>query len=249
MGIDAKMFNEGDLHPMDLAWCSITNKEEYQKLIDKYPKYELQINSNTKIEDDTYITAYTKIGVHDDDVSLYRDFEGYEIYRVDEVERFKTAHMNLWRHFNETAKENDVYIFECIFLQNHINELILKYNINQEEMNLYFQDFISTLTNFNVKLFYIKQKNINKVIEKVSNERRWNNPHYKDWIDLVKEYFEKSKYGPKLGYIGYDGVIRYFTDRQVCEMKIISSLKIDSHIFELDDNYEDIFNMMKHIKL
>lgn len=249
MGIDVKTFNEGDLHPMDLAWCSITDKEEYEKLLCKFPKYELQINSNTKIEGDRYITAYTKVRVHDEDVSLYKDFEQYEIYRTDDIKQFKNAHLNLWQTFNLQAKENEVYIFECIFLQNHINELILKYNLTQNEIAAYFEDLVYCLSNFNVKLFYLKQVNIPKVLKRISNERRSDNPHYKDWIDLVSDYFENTRYGRELGYIGYDGVIKYFTDRQNMEEAIIPTLKIDSHIFNLDDNYDEIFNMMKNVKL
>ena len=249
IGLDVKMYMEGDLHPLDLAWCSITTRETFRELVKKYSKYEFQIQANTKVEEDIYITAYTKIKVMDEDVELYRDFEQYEIYRIDDIDGFRKSHIDLWKHFNDEENHNDIYIFECIFLQNHINEMILKHNMSLIQMQKYFQDLISTLSNFNVKLFYIKQANIAETLERVASERRWKNPHYKDWIDLVIEYFEKSKFGAELGYLGYDGVIKYFKNRQGYELEIIPTLKIDSHIYELEDNYERIFNMIKKVKL
>lgn len=239
-------FEEGDLHPIDLAWCSIIPKDKFKQLLIKHNKYSEQILKYSKLSNNNYITAYTKIRVDDKDINLYEDFEIYEIYRDNDYNHFKDTHFKLWKDFYYISEAETSYIFECIFLQNHINELILKFNKTEEEIITYFNDLIYCLKDFDVSLFYIRQNDVTKTLRKTIESRRYN-PPYKDWIELVIEYIKNTNYGIKLGYIGEQGVIRYFKDRQDLETKVFYSLNIDKHIFYLDSDYEKIYQEMTKI--
>lgn len=235
--IKANLYNEGDLHPIDLAWCSIINEKDFEYLLNKYSKYSKDIKKYSKKLDNDIITAYTKVRVDNSDIQFYRDFEKYEIYRTDDLNIFKDAHLKLWKHLKKTE---DVYIFECIYLQNHINELILKHNLSKENILKYMKELINTIKDFNPIVFYLKPKNIEKTIKNIADLRRSDNPLYKDWIDLVIEYFENTKYGKKLGYIGYEGALKFFKDRVIIEEKVLKSISVKNHILNIDNNYNEV---------
>lgn len=248
-GETVELFNEGDLHPIDLAWCSIIQKNQFTSLAEKHSKYRDQLLDHSKFIEDIVITAYTKVRVNDDDASFYDDFSPYEIYRTKDFQYFKDTHLTLWEKFNEIHKKDTIYIFECIFLQNHINELILKFKLSEKEMLDYFQGFMNSLSDIDKEIIYVKPVNVKETFDHVISERKSNNKNYSDWIDLVVEYFEKSKHGKELGYIGYEGALRYFEDRQELECKLIKELTVKSNIYDLEKDYDEVFeNIIANIK-
>lgn len=247
-GNQVEMYSEGDLHPIDLAWCSIIKRNVFNQLVEKHSKYRDQILSHSKFIEDIAITAYTKIQVDDDDGSFYDDFSPYEIYRTKDFSHFKNTHLTLWQKFNMSHKKDTIYIFECIFLQNHINELILKFGIEGREMIQYFQDLLKELSQLSISIFYIKPLNVKETFDRVIDERRSSNPNFKDWIDQVLEYFQNTKYGKKKAYLEYDGALQYFKDRQKMELKIIKKLPVDATVFDLRNDYDLVFQqIIEHI--
>ncbi len=246
LGIKVKSYNEGDLHPIDLAWCSILDSSTYFKLLEKHNKYKDQIIKQSKKVKGKYIVAYTKLRVDDQDVSIYDDYSKYEIYKENDLDLFLQAHLELWDKFES---EDTLYIFECIFLQNHINELILKHNKDQSFMVEYFNKLVASISKSNPILFYVKQNNIDQTLNRIIEERKSDNPNYKDWIELVDDYLKTTRYAAELNYTGSDGVVRYFKDRRDIELDIIPSLEMVSLIFELDEDYDKVFEEMKKVQI
>jgi len=83
---------------------------------------------------------------------------------------------------------------------------------------------------------------VDSTLSRITEERRTNDKSlYKDWIDLVIEYVEGSRFGKIKGYIGYDGSLQYFKDRQNIELEVLDKIKIDKAIVCLDYNYEEVF--------
>lgn len=239
-GYKVSVYNEGDLHPIDLAWCSIMDEPTFQHYLNKYSDKKQDILSYSKKRGDQIITAYTKVHF-ENKTSFYDDFSKYEIFRTNDYTFFKETYQKLWSSF---IPSEDIYIFECIFLQNHINELILKYDLTTSEMIDYFKDLLASL-NCDFTVHYIKQDNIKSTIGHIIEERRSQSPHHKDWIDLVIEYFTTTKYGKEKDYLGLDGAFRYFSDRQNLELEILSKLDIDYHIHTLSNDYTEIGKSIK----
>lgn len=126
-GLNVILYNEGDLHPADMAWNALFSKEEYDNLIKENKEYEQVIKENSVLEDDYVIVAYTKLYLDKDQNQLMKNFEAHEVYdgRVS-LETFKDIHLKRWNKFADEMKEvkNEIVIFECTFFQNHINELL-----------------------------------------------------------------------------------------------------------------------------
>lgn len=240
-GIDVILYSEGDMHPADMAWNALLTREEYNNAINENIEYKKIIKANSIFEDDYVIVAYTKLGFHNNENKLMDYLEAHEIYdgRVS-IEIFKDIHLKRWVKFRNLMKEdkNKVVIFECAFLQNHVNELLAIYEKDLNYIREYLNELIKTVSELNPKLIYLKQLSAKETLARVSKERVSDNKEiYPDWIEMVSQYFESSNYGKHNNINGFDGLVRYFEQRQIIELDVIKSLPIDNLIVD-NKNYD-----------
>ena len=247
--IPAECFVEGELHPADLAWLSYLTCEEYNDLIIKYPLHKDLLENNSIIDEDYALIAYTRLGFHPDQNPLMSYLQTKEIFDGKlSIQDFLNINLKRWRKFCQKAvSEDKVYIFECAFLQNHINELIAINDVEDDFLLEYFKKLECTVEQLNPALIYLEQADINKTIDHIAKERvSEDKKAMPDWID----YVEKSKYGKKHDINGFDGVIKYFEKRVEAEKKIIKHLNMKTFIAtrQNDDWGNLLLNTFEHIE-
>lgn len=237
---------EGDLHPMDLAWVALLTKEEYDRLLKTYSAYALDIRNHTDVFGEWMRVAYTKVRVEKEDIGFYGKLEQKEIYREKELSVFKSVHQTLWQRFaDKHMDEETLHIYECVFLQNHMNELILKHGMDDDAISDYYRPLISAIRPMDPLVVYIRQRDVKKTICRVAEERRGkDSPATGDWIDLVTGYIEAMPYAKEKGYAGEEGAITYFKDRQTKETSLLGRLDIDHVVVDLDGDYDETFSRM-----
>lgn len=236
-------YMEGDLHPVDLAWIAILSKDEFKDIIQKYPGLKAEIFKYAFLQDNRYLLPYTKIKIDEDTKDFYPYMSHYEIYQEENLDKFFEEHKKRWLRFIEERKGNEfTYIFECVFLQNHINEIMLKNNLPEKEVIKYFLRFAELLKGIKVKLFYINQLDVKTRLDEIIEQRRSTSKElYRDWIDHVIDYLASGKYAKSKGYLNYNGALKFFSDRKKLELKIIDELPFDVKIIDLADDYEDVY--------
>jgi hypothetical protein len=240
------MAQEGELHPIDLAWCSYMDPEDFDALLEKYSHLKEDILKHTKYVGNKVITAYTRVPVDKKDKSFYGDFETYEIYKQKSLDDFLFIHVSLYEEFALNMDSSVFYIFECVLLQNHINELILAYNQTKNQILKYYNTLTQSLKNKDCTVFYIKQENIDTTLSRIIEERRSPDKEmYKDWIDLVVDYWGTQPYAKELGYQGVDGVYSYFKDRQQIELEVLQRFPLEHKVLSLNQDYDAVFNELK----
>lgn len=249
-GLEVELYNEGDLHPADMAWNSLFTREEYNNLIKENREYENVIKENSTFEEDCVIVAYTKLGLYKDQNDLMKKFEAHEVYdgRVS-LDKFKYIHLRRWKKFGQEMKklEDKIIIFECAFFQNHINELLAVYEKDVDYITYYLKELIQTVCDLNPKIVYLNQKSVRETLSRVSRKRLSENKEIiSDWIDLVTEYFKNSNYGKHNNITGFDDIVEYFKKRQEIELDTIEKLSIDSTI--ITNTYYDWDNIIEIIK-
>lgn len=243
-GVNAKLFNEGDSHPADMAWNAYILMDEYKDLLKNNAKHESEIKKNSVLEEDYALVAYTKLNFGPEDKELAKFFESHEVSDGrSSLELFKKLHFKRWADFGQNVDEDRVVIFECSYLQNHVNELMGAHNKDKEFITSYMLDLIKTVKHLNPKLIYLSQENIRETISRVSSERLSSNKEvWPDWIDMVIKYVENSKYGQANNLKGFDGVIKFFEDRKKIELSVIDKLDIDkSIVLNTDYNWDEVF--------
>lgn len=222
-----RSFSEGNMHPADLSWLACVPESEYRELLSKYPQYENEMEKYSVAEHGYKIIEFYNFRI--DDKELFKILESYEIYggRAD-FETFKDIHINRWSDFStKAASVKNISVFECVFLQNHVNELLMFYGKNKDEINKYLKDLISTVSDLEPLIIYLEQDNVRRTTEKVSLERV-DQKGEKVWMERVIDYICNSPFGKNKGLYGFEGMIEYLKIRQDIELEVLRELPVKS---------------------
>lgn len=246
-GIRSQLFNEGDLHPADLAWHACVPAGEFADLLAKHPGDREAVMRQTTMEEDYAIVAYTHIDT--DNQELRRLLETYEVYdnRVP-FERFGELHLQRWERFaRSAAAEVGITLFECAFLQNHINELLLFQLADESAILAYMSRLLTTVLALNPVLLYLSQPDVRGTIEKVGDVRV-NAQGEKEWLNACIAYIERSPFGKNRGLRGIEGSIAYFEQRKASELALLSKLPLTSYVVKnAERNWEKVWDEIRGI--
>lgn len=162
----------------------------------------------------------------------------YKIYDILPWEEEMPVMLEKWRTFAESADDNTVYVFNCVFLQNPMCETMMRFNFSEEESYSYISRLAEIIKPLNPVVIYLKNDDIAESVRKASTERD-------GWLDAVIGYHEQGEYGETIGARGFDGYIACLKERQRRELSILSRLSIKSVIIEnpqrdWDKAYEEI---------
>jgi hypothetical protein len=239
------LYKEGDQHPIDLAWIAIFDQKQYDNLLIQFPSLKNQIESQVVKEGNQYYLAYTKIKIDASTKDFFDVCENHEIYKKDDLSEFLNIHLKRYKNFIDKHKtKDDVYIFECILIQNHINELLLKHGYKSEQIYQYFIELMEPIKEVDYEILYIQQLDVGKTLKRITEERRTTDKAlYRDWIDLVIDYISNTPYGSD--YKDFSGCLSYFEIRLKEEIKLLEKLKDHISIFDLDEDYDHVLFEMK----
>ena len=241
-GKEAILYEEGMSHPADMAWNACLKEDEYNDFIKKcsemwegskksISKEELisRIQRQTRIEDNNVILAYTKIDFPEDCYwSLIGDVASKEICDGRKsLDEFRDIHLRRWSKFAEQALLNDnIYIFECAFLQNHIFELLGVYEKSDEEIYLYLKSLLETVKSLSPSIVYIEPSSVEDIIIQAANERKSPEGSRPDWIDAVSNWVSNMNFGKSHNLKGIEGVFYFCKERLRIDKLMIEKLNV-----------------------
>lgn len=211
---DYRAFREGDLSPVELAWCSYMKEEDYQRILEKYDYCREEIETKTMRENEYYITAYTQVLA--ENRSFYEEMEAFEIYNA--RVNFKTFHDIIMGRYR--AFEADNNIFECSFFQNSIESMMLFYEMEDEEIVEFYREAYEILKHKNFRMYYLDSKHIRENILQIRKERS-DEQGNEMWYPLMLGYLKESPYGQSHGYQDMEDMIAHFERRRAQEIRII----------------------------
>lgn len=212
-----KAYFEGDMSPVELAWCAYLSSEEYNNLLNKYSNYSEEIKNNTTVEKDgsdyKYIVSYTKFNPNTDE--MFGDFERHEIYggRLSVSEFLRIVRKRFLQYLGNKK------LFECSILQNIVDELLLFSDFEEEEIIDFYEELVKNFK-FEYFVYYFEPDNVKSVIEKIANERV-NESGEKIWLNSVIQYMKNTKYGKKNNFSTSDDLVKYYEKRIKLEKKIL----------------------------
>ncbi|CUO11948.1 hypothetical protein [Clostridium disporicum] len=241
-GKEAILYEEGMSHPADMAWNACLKEDEYNDFIKKCSKMwegskksiskeELisRIQRQTRIEDNNVILAYTKIDFPEDCYwSLIGDVASKEICDGRKsLDEFRDIHLRRWSKFAEQALLNDnIYIFECAFLQNHIFELLGVYEKSDEEIYLYLKSLLETVKSLSPSIVYIEPSSVEDIIIQAANESKSPEGSRPDWIDEVANWVSNMNFGKSHNLKGIEGVFYFCKERLRIDKLMIEKLNV-----------------------
>lgn len=214
---ELKVCREGDYSPVELAWCTWLDEEQYEAVLTRYEAISEEIKLHTVRESNRYIVMYTQILT--DIPGFHKDLEQYEIYNgrkpLKEVKDIVTSR---YKAFRGTG-----YVFECSFLQNLTEDLILFHEKSDEEILEFYRELFTALDKDSFRLLYLYSGDIEENIRIISKERSDTdgNPL---WLPIMLEYLKKSPYGTKHGLESFEDLIAHLKHRQELELRIVKEV-------------------------
>ncbi len=237
--IHTRCFQEGDLHPCDLAWHACVPLPVYKELLRDYHEHKNVLAQYALVEEEYVYVTYGKLGLLPDH-PLFIKLVSYEPYNGKvSLEQFKTLHFARWKKFGDQNHKDTTYIFECAYLQNHVVELILTYQQNHDYITTYMKELIETVQSLEPLLIYLSPTDIAWTINHAASERRTDYPEiWNDWIDDVIAYLENSNYGKANKITGIAGCLEFFKQRQKLELDLIKQLPVDTYVHEIQVDFK-----------
>lgn len=212
-----RTYREGDLSPVDLAWCSYMTEDQFEAILKKYEPFRDEMIQYTAQESDRRITAYTRILT--DTPAFYSEMESFEIYngRVP-FEQFREIVFGRYEAFS-----SDGYIFECAFFQNTIETMMLFYQLPNEAIMRFYEAAYALLKGKHFKMLYLDSQDIRSDILKIKAERADVNG-MEMWFPLMMSYLKASPYGETHQCSTLDDLVAHLTRRRHLEKEIIKSI-------------------------
>lgn len=214
---DYQVYREGDISPVELAWCSYMKPEEYEKALAEFPDLMQEIQSHTVREGRNYITAYTLILA--DDRKFYEYMERYEIYNGRKsFEEFRRIIYERYRSFRGAGN-----LFECSFFQNAMEDMMLFYQLSDEEILEFYRGAYKQMEKERFYMIYLVSKDIEQDILRIKKERA-DEAGNEMWYPLMMNYFTTSPYGKEHDCKEFSDLIEHFKRREKLEKRIIEEV-------------------------
>lgn len=212
-----RVCREGDYSPVELAWCGWMDQEQYGGVLERYGAIRGQIEANTFREGEHYIVTYTRIIT--DIPGFHRDLEQYEIYNgrktLQELEQI------IFTRYGQF--QGSGYLFECAFLQNIVEDLILFHQLSDEEILDFYRRLYAIMPRDHFRLLYLYSDKIAENIKIIQRERS-DDQGNQLWYPLMIEYLANSPYGKAHGYRDFEDLISHLKHRQQVELRIIREI-------------------------
>lgn len=224
-------YREGDVSPVELAWCSYMKEEDYRRILAKYDYCCDEIEKKTIREGEFFITAYTQVLA--EDRGFYEEMESFEIYnaRVD----FQTFHDVIMNRYK--AYEGDNNIFECSFFQNSIESMRLFYETSDDEIVAFYKEAYDILKVKNFRMYYLDSDRIRENTLQIRKER-CDEQGNEMWYPLMLGYLKESPYGKSHNYQDMDDMIAHFERRRALELRIIREVIGEDCVILQSKEYE-----------
>lgn len=228
-------FKEGaDDHPADYNFHAYISNEQFEKF--SSDEKEILLAKSYRINSG-YISSLSNIKGE-----LFNKVIQYKIYDMQPWDIEYPIMLNKWAEFCEKAKTTeDIYVFDCCFLQNPLCETMMRFNMKSQDIHNYINSIYERIEILNPVVIYLKNTNIKQRIQDVSKERG------NEWLEGVIEYHTSQGYGKSCGYIGFDGYIECLEARQEIELSILKNLNIDKLIIENPfENWDETHTTIKN---
>lgn len=157
------------------------------------------------------------------DGGLFNKALQYKIYDFLDWETERPVMLGKWRSFAENAGDN-VYVFNCVLLQNPMCETMMRFDFPLEKSLEYISEICSAIAPLEPAVVYLKSARIAENIRAAIPERGG------DWLRAVVDYHCNGGYGKAHGLSGFDGYISALEERQCRELDILEKLPVSSVI-------------------
>lgn len=228
-----RVYREGEISPVELAWCAYMTGPQFEEALDRFAPLAHMLRQSAAAEGEHWIVPYTKIRT--DCPDFYPYMERFEIYSGRwEPEAFRSLVVRRYEAFDSSGN-----LFECSFFQNILEELMLYAQCSDEEIESFYRELIGKLDLRLFRLIRLLPEDIRACLEAVKSERV-DEKGREIWFAMMLDFVCDSPYGRAHSITGFDGVIQHFERRIRLENRIMEMLprecviRLKSRQYDLD---------------
>lgn len=232
MGFPTRTYFEGNPeHPADYEGVAAYTAPDFASLLRENQEREEIIWEKAESKNGYHLIHYARWKKEDPESfpeKLFPDFQKRDIYELSFTQNRELV-CSRWEEFaREAAKEGNIFIFECCFIQNPVTIGQVKYNLGREEIIDYVFDLAETVDSLNPLLIYLDQKDVSHSFQKALKERP------PAWGKSFINYYTNQGYGKEKGLKDVEGTIEVLKARQRLEREIYERLPI--HKFKINNS-------------
>ncbi len=162
----------------------------------------------------------------------------YDDYDFPDFETERNMILSKWREFVNSAENDTVYVFNCIFLQNPMCETMMRFGMDKEASGAYISEIAGIIKEMSPVILYIDVPDVKLTVDSVLNERG------EQWLNAVIDYHCGQGYGKANCLSGYEGYIKCLEERRNRELYILNNLDTVHHIVSRDITDDEL---MKYV--
>ena len=227
-------------HPVDLSRLARFSEMEYlsfQEMCMNVPEVDKEtvlqsIREHTCYSEHYYWVDYTRIEIICRCRQALVYAHEHELYDgFCSVRDFMEAHLARWKKFPITVElglDNRVHLFEGVFFQYPIMNLLGFYDIDKTAIAAYMNSLLSSVQSLSPYLVYLDVPNVEKTISAAALERPL-------WMEQYCSWLKNTRYAQANSISGQEGVIAFCKQRQEIEHYILDKISIPKKIIERND--------------
>ncbi len=236
-GAQPALFLEGDLdHPADFESLACLDEAQYARLLEQFPDQRDFLDAQSSIREGERFFSYRKLllefGAQLPE-GLVQALAQYDVYELP-VEKYHRLLLDRWGAFAASAAQRDeVYIFECCFLQNPLTMYLGRHDAPLAAARGHIFGIAALLRPLEPVLIYLHPGEAGETLRRVAQLRP------QEWLDFVIAYHTQQGHGKAQGWQGFEGMLRFYEMRQAIELELLSRLSLDSLLVAHTDWEQD----------
>ena len=227
---DYKAVFEGEVSPVELAWCAYMDRVQYAEAKQHYPQLAGEMDDKARMWQDRIILPYTNIQTAEN--SFGADMEKYEIYSGRKSnEEFRSIILKRFEAFRETG-----YLLECSLFQNIVDELLLYQGYTTRQVVDFYREIFDRCDMDALRVVRLVPRNAKESLEHVRQERV-NEQGVRVWEQAVVQYMAASPYGKEHGIRDFDDLCTYYQRRMDVEQAVFSIMPAGTYMDVVSREY------------
>lgn len=218
-GKKVSYYDEGSgSHPADFEFQAYVSEKDLMNLDNKLRE---KITNSCTPENGGYIAELSEFTGSEFDELLR-----YKIYDFLPWETEMPLMLGRWQAFvDKCLADDNIYVFNCVFLQNPMCETMMRYNFPEEISFGYISEIHNIIAPLEPAVIYLKNDDTAHMVKKTALERE-------GWLDGVIDYHVNGGYGKSIGAKGFDGYIACLEERQRRELTVLDKLPVKKLVIE-----------------
>jgi hypothetical protein len=217
-----RLYPEGDLdHPADYESVACLSAAEYASVLEAFPECRERLRAQVETRGDEQFVGYRKLAQLAGPAwpeALLNRLRAHEIYEQP-PEKFRRLLAARWQAFaDRAAGENNVYIFECCFLQNPLTMLLGRHAEPVGAAQAFVLQLAQIVRPLQPALIYLDAGRVRPTLKRVAKTRP------PEWLEFVIGYHTQQGHGQAHGWKGFDGLVKFYEMRQAIEVDLLPRL-------------------------